>query len=110
ELPFEKLVVELKPARDLAHTPLVQVMFTLLNAGAPVHLPGVELAPVPDDGSGTGTARFDLTLNLSGGPDGLSGAMEHNLDLFDPATARRFASGYATLAAAAVADPERPLW
>ncbi|MES1243978.1 MAG: amino acid adenylation domain-containing protein, partial [Acidobacteriota bacterium] len=108
ELPFEKLVEELKPARDLAHTPLVQVVFTLLAANRPVTLPGVELAPVLEDASETGTARFDLTLNLSDGPDGLSGAMEHNLDLFDAATVRRFAGGYATLVAAALADPGRP--
>ena len=110
ELPFEKLVEELKPARDLAHTPLVQVMFTLLPAGAPVALPGVELRPALEEAAETGTARFDLTLNLSDGPDGLAGALEYNLDLFDPGTARRFAAAYATLLAAALADPGRPLW
>ncbi len=110
ELPFEKLVEELKPARDLAHTPLVQVMFTLLAAGTPVALPGVELAPTLDDASETGTARFDLSLNLSDGADGLAGALEYNLDLFDPATVRRFAGAYAALLAAALADPGRPFW
>ncbi len=110
ELPFEKLVEELKPARDLAHAALVQVMFTLLAASAPVALPGVELAPALEDAAETGTARFDLSLNLSDGADGLAGALEYNLDLFDPATVRRFAGAYAALLAAALADPGRPFW
>jgi amino acid adenylation domain-containing protein len=110
ELPFEKLVEELRPARDLARAPLVQVMFTLLAASSPVALPGVELMPALDDAAESGTARFDLSLHLNDGAEGLAGAFEYNLDLFDAATVRRFASAYATLIAAAVADPDLPFW
>ena len=110
ELPFEKLIEELRPARDLARAPLVQVMFTLLAAGSPVALPGVELTPALDDAAESGTARFDLSLHLNAGAEGLAGAFEYNLDLFDAATVRRFAGAYATLIAAAVADPGLPFW
>jgi amino acid adenylation domain-containing protein len=110
DLPFEKLVEELKPARDLAHAPLVQVMFTLLGAGtAAPAFPGLEIEPCLED-EGTGTAKVDLTLTLSEGPAGIGGGLEHNRDLFDRATVRRLAGHYANLLAAALAEPERPFW
>jgi amino acid adenylation domain-containing protein len=110
ELPFEKLVEELKPARDLAHAPLFQVMFSLRRATPPPAFLGLELGTIPGDDPDTGTAKFDLTLSLVEGVEGLGGGIEHNRDLFDPSTVHRLAGHYAILLAAAVADPGRPLW
>ncbi|NTX08244.1 non-ribosomal peptide synthetase [Myxococcus sp. CA040A] len=89
ELPFEKLVEELRVQRSLSHGPLVQVMFALQNApGAPPSFPGlsvehVELHPR--------TSKFDLTLSLEESSDGLHGVFEFATALFAPATVARMA-------------------
>ncbi|MCP4656467.1 MAG: non-ribosomal peptide synthetase, partial [bacterium] len=60
DLPFEKVVEDLQPQRDLSRQPLFQVMFVLQNTpGPPLRLPGPEVRRVPVD---NGTAKFDLTL------------------------------------------------
>ncbi|HKH48447.1 MAG TPA: amino acid adenylation domain-containing protein [Thermoanaerobaculia bacterium] len=107
DLPFEKLVEELAPERSLGHAPLVQVLLVLQNAAqGSLELPGLEVHPVAVD---TGTSKLDLTLELSEDAEGLAGSIEYRRDLFDPATVEHLASSYATLLAAAVADPETPL-
>ncbi|RMF31802.1 MAG: amino acid adenylation domain-containing protein, partial [Chloroflexi bacterium] len=107
DLPFEMLVEALQPERDMSHTPLFQVMFVLQNAPAePLELPGLTLTPVEVD---RGTATFDLTLSMTEGPEGLSGSLEYNTDLFDAATIRRMLGHFQTLLEAVVADPDRPI-
>ncbi|HTG35649.1 MAG TPA: non-ribosomal peptide synthase/polyketide synthase [Thermoanaerobaculia bacterium] len=103
DLPFEKLVEELRPERSLSHAPLFQVVLTLQNApvGA-LELPGLTLTPLA---AGTGTAKFDLTLSLGTGPAGLGGSWEYDRDLFDPATVARIAERFAILLAGVAADP-----
>jgi natural product biosynthesis luciferase-like monooxygenase protein len=103
-LPFEKLVEELHPDRDLAHNPLFGVLFSYRTDDAPAWtLPGCAVTPVVGD---TGTAKFDLTLSLVDG-ERLGGRLEYATDLFTADTARRLAAQYVTLLAAAVAEPER---
>src|SRR6185369_6174662 len=110
DLPFERLVEELVPERDLAVPPLFQVMFVLQNAPVgDLSVPGLALAVVPLDG---GTAMFDLTLTLGEGPDGFSGALQYNTDLFDGSTAERLLARFEVLLAAATAmaaDRELPV-
>src|SRR5436309_4316798 len=68
ELPFEKLLEDLQPERNLSHTPLFQVLFNMLNfPNAPIELPGltIELLTHPDIGS-----KFDVTLYVEDQPDG----------------------------------------
>ncbi|HEV7516132.1 MAG TPA: amino acid adenylation domain-containing protein, partial [Thermoanaerobaculia bacterium] len=107
ELPFERLVEELRPERHLDHAPLFQVLFVVQNAPPGVlHLPGVEVEPLAVE---SGVAKFDLTLAFREGEDGaLLGTVEHSRDLFDRSTALRFGAHFAALLAAAVADPSRP--
>ncbi|MCP4660532.1 MAG: amino acid adenylation domain-containing protein, partial [bacterium] len=104
DLPFEKLVEELQPRRDLSRHPLFQVMFQLQNAPAPpVELPGLTLSRfVAED---TGTAKFDLSLFLTDSADGLPGVLEYCTDLFDHSTMERLLGHYRTLLAGIVADP-----
>ena len=103
ELPFEKLVQELKPKRDPSRNPLVQVMFVLQNApGEDLDLPGLRCSRVQ---LGSDTAKFDLTLSLSEQPDGLRGELEYATDLFEAATIERLVGHWRVLLEAIVADP-----
>ena len=62
DVPFEKLVEQLKPERNLSHSPLFQVVFALQNApAAPLKLEGLTATALAVD---NGTAKFDLTLSL----------------------------------------------
>jgi amino acid adenylation domain-containing protein len=104
DLPFEKLVEELRPERHLSHAPLVQVMFVLEEAPARrAPADGLELVRLPFESA---AARFDLTL-LAGrsGPGDLALAVEYAADLYDPTTAARLLGHLQALLAAAVADP-----
>ncbi len=107
DLPFEKLVEELQPARSLAHTPLFQVMLVQQNApvGA-VEIPGLRFRPLPAE---SGTARFDLHLAVTESPSGLLTHMEYNRDLFDAATMARLLGHLRLLAEGAVRNPQARL-
>ena len=103
DLPFEKLVEELQPERNLSHAPLFQVLFVLQNAPtSALELPGLIVSPLPVD---KGTAKFDLTLTLVEGTDGLRATVEYNIDLFDAATITRLLGHFQTMLEGIVADP-----
>ena len=107
DLPFEMLVEELQPERDLSHTPLFQVGFTLQTAASEsIDLPGLSLEPVEID---SGSAKYDITLLMAEGPDGLKGNFEYNTDLFDAATIQRMAGHFLTLLAGVMAEPDLPI-
>ncbi|MET0397390.1 MAG: amino acid adenylation domain-containing protein [Longimicrobiaceae bacterium] len=106
EVPFDRLVEELRPERDPSRAPLVQVVLAYQNVpGEPPAFPGVRAHVTEVD---TGTAKFDLTLFLYEDGDGLRGRLEYAADLFDPATAARLTEHFGRLLAAALAAPERP--
>ncbi len=108
ELPFGRLVEDLHPDRDLSRSPLFQVMFALQRAAAEaLSLPGLTLRARDLD---TGTAKFELTLQLAEGADSVAGWIEYNTDLFDAATVERMADQLATLLRAFPGSPERPVW
>src|SRR6185369_4764490 len=105
DLPFEKLVEELEPVRDLSRSPLFQVMFALQNAPREtVELPGLKLSPLS---SGTKTAKFDLTLFVTETIDGLLLSLEYNTDLFEAATMDRMLGHFQTTLDSVVADPQQ---
>jgi amino acid adenylation domain-containing protein len=107
DLPFEKLVEELQPARDMSYSPLFQVMFIWQNMlGKPVALPELTLSwvTVPNNSS-----MFDLTLYMWEREKQLSGAFEYNTDLFEAATIERMAGHFQTLLEGIVADPDERL-
>ena len=75
EVPFEKLVEELRPVRDLSRSPLFQVLLTVQAGGAvPLRLPGITVEPVSPAKTHGGTAKFDLTFALVETGSGLEGA------------------------------------
>ncbi|MEE1751333.1 condensation domain-containing protein, partial [Streptomyces sp. SP18CS02] len=110
DVPFERLVEELNPARSLARHPLFQVMLVLQNnAEAVVELPGLRarIETVLN-----GTAKFDLTAaftethDADGAPAGITGALEYAMDLFDRGSAEMLVARLVRLLEAAVAEPD----
>jgi len=85
DLPFEKLVEELQPERDMSHSPLFQVAFVLQNAPAQdiVELPDLKMQALE---SSSTTAKYDLTLTMIEADEEIVGSMEYNTDLFDRET------------------------
>jgi len=107
DLPFEKLVEELQPKRDLSRNPLFQVMFVLQNTPMPkLELEKLRASFVEVE---TGTAKFDLTLSMQQTEQGLKGKMEYSCDLFDPETMTRMVGHWQTLLEGIVADPGQRL-
>ncbi|HZF08217.1 MAG TPA: AMP-binding protein, partial [Thermoanaerobaculia bacterium] len=111
DLPFEKLVDELQPDRDLSRSPLFQVAFALQNAPLPAaDLGGVPLTPVELPGE---VAKFDLSFVLTealGGADGgLWGALQYATDLFEAPTALRLTRHFRAILESLAARPEAPL-
>ncbi|HEV2149289.1 MAG TPA: amino acid adenylation domain-containing protein [Longimicrobiaceae bacterium] len=107
ELPFERLVEALQPARDLSRSPVFQVMFLLDNTPVKkLRLPELSLEPVEVD---TGISSFDLTLMMEEKADGLAGGLEYATALFDEDTVARMARGYLSLLEGAAADPDLPV-
>ncbi|MGA4844124.1 amino acid adenylation domain-containing protein [Streptomyces sp. G45] len=109
DLPFEQLVEELAPPRDLGRNPVVQVCFQLFDADALDAFTPAGLEVSPFDSAGAVT-RFDLEMHLTARSDGtLAGELVYATDLFDEAVARRVTEHYATLLAAVVRTPEAPV-
>jgi amino acid adenylation domain-containing protein len=109
ELPFEKLVEALNPARTRSHSPLFQVLFGYDVVGSePRALTGapVERLRVP----GWEWSRFDLSIVLHDLPDGsLRAQVGYSTDLFDHATVERALGHLTELLAGVGEDPGRPI-
>ncbi|MBN4003641.1 non-ribosomal peptide synthetase [Nostoc sp. LPT] len=107
DLPFELLVEQLQPQRNLSHTPLFQVMFVLQNAPmSALELPGLTLTSLQ---SNSDSAKFDLTLNMSEIDSKLVGSIEYNTDLFEQSTISRMVGHLQTLLSGIVANPQQRL-
>jgi amino acid adenylation domain-containing protein len=107
DVPFERLVDELRVERSISRHPVFQVSFAVeqpTEVLPPLGVVQARLDPVD-----TGTAKFDLTVQLEPSGDGLVGGIEYASDLFDAATARRMGDHFTSLLASLVADPDRPL-
>jgi amino acid adenylation domain-containing protein len=108
EMPFEQLVVELRPERDLSRNPMFQVLFNLLNETPLPSFGGIAVETIEPD---TVTAKLDLTLAIEDGEGGdLQAVMEYASDLFEPATIERMARHFATLLRGIASDPDRRVW
>jgi amino acid adenylation domain-containing protein len=102
DVPFEKLVAELQPQRDLSCQPLFQVALGLHNVPQEMlELRGLKLSVLAQQQL---TAKFDLSLHLLEGADGLWGVLEYATDLFDRRTIERFSNHLKRVLAAVVED------
>ncbi|MFJ8545471.1 amino acid adenylation domain-containing protein [Streptomyces sp. NPDC093586] len=108
ELPFERLVDELQPVRDLSRTPLYQVAFDLQDEGATtVAADGVLMDAFQGAWQ---VAKTDLTLFVWRHADGsLTGAFEYATSLFEHPTVERMADHFVRLVQAVVDAPDTPL-
>ncbi|RKI05864.1 amino acid adenylation domain-containing protein, partial [Corallococcus praedator] len=107
DVPFEKLVEELQPARDTSHTPFFQVTLTLQNAPTTEwRAPGLTLREVP---SPVTSSKYDFSLILEESPDGFTGGLHYNTDLFDAAFLQGLLRDYATLLEALPGQLDSPM-
>ena len=107
-IPFEMLVDKLQPERSFSHSPLFQIMFTLQSSQdqSKLALPGLRMQVLEAEQH---TAKFDLTLAMHDGAEGLRASWEYCTELFCPQTIANIADGFAQLLAAVVAEPECPI-
>ncbi len=104
DLPFERLVEELKPERSLAHSPVFQVMFGLQNAPADRReFAGLVVRPFA---VGRPMSHYDLSLDVTDREEGLGCLFSYNTELFDASTIERLASHFQTLLEGIAADPD----
>ncbi len=107
DLPFENLVEELQPNRDLSYNPLFQVMFVLQNLPQPnLNLSDVSVSYEEGD---NGTSKFDLTLFVEDFQEGLVATCEYNTDLFNVDTITRMLAHFQTLLSSIVSNPQQDI-
>ena len=105
DLPFEKLVEELRPERDLSRSPLFQVLFQLLNfADEELALQNLDVSRLP---SGSQRVRFDLEMHVWQRDKTLRGRVVYSTDLFDHSTIARMVGHFITLLQGIVAAPDQ---
>jgi acyl carrier protein len=107
DVPFEKIVEEVQPVRDLSRSPIFQVLLVVQNAPMrPLELPGltIENVDVKHD-----ISKFDLSLYFREEHDHLSGSVEYNPHLFDATSTERMTVHLQRLLQAAIQHPDVPL-
>jgi amino acid adenylation domain-containing protein len=104
DVPFERLVAELQPPRDLSRSPIFQVMFDLKNFAMPeLRLDGAAIEAIEVD---RGHCKYDLTLGVVESASGFTGHWEYSTDVFDAAAIGQMAGHLDALLASAAADAE----
>jgi amino acid adenylation domain-containing protein len=106
DLPFGKLVQELRPVQDPGRNPVAQVAFIYLDFPELTTMEpmGLKAAPLEID---NGASRFDLTLALTETSHGFEGSLEYNSDLYEHSRMERMAKHLETLLEGIVAHPDR---
>jgi amino acid adenylation domain-containing protein/non-ribosomal peptide synthase protein (TIGR01720 family) len=104
DLPFDRIVDELQPARDLSHNPIFQVMFAFQNTpDLPRSMADIQMDLEVLDNN---TSVFDLTLNLHDSVSGIYGYIEYCNEIFDADTIERMQGHYQTILEGMIANPK----
>ncbi len=107
DLPFEKLVEELQPERDLSYNPLFQTKFRLENAPTQaIQVTGLKMELLPQAAA---VAKLDLSVDLYQTQDEIIGSFEYNRDLFTAETVERMAQHFCTLLESIVESPNQQI-
>jgi len=107
DLPFEKLVEDLRPERDEIRHPLVQVLFTFQNAPTcSWELAGLQVDPLPLDNQ---KVAFDVSFTLHEQDNGLLGTMTYKTDLFDRETISRMLRHFGVLLESILENPSQSI-
>ncbi len=107
DLPFERLVDELKPVRDLSRQPLFQVLFAFQNTPrTKLEVAGLTFSGVAVEKQ---TVQFDLNVAMAETEQGIACEWHYNTDLFEGATIRRMLANLESLFEAAVTKPEEAI-
>ncbi|MFI6341455.1 amino acid adenylation domain-containing protein, partial [Streptomyces sp. NPDC050535] len=107
DVPFERLVEEIAPERNLSRTPVFQAMFAPQSLGDEAwNLTSLATERTSLD---VPVEKFDLTLSVEEGESGVEGVLSYSTDLFEQTTARRVVDHFQRLLASVVENPERPL-
>ena len=105
EAPFEKVVEEINPDRNLSRSPLFAVMMVLEDArGKDLEIKGLKAQWAGEDAA---TAKFDLELVLTQSREGIDGSLEYSCDLYEGETIRRMARHFEKVVAEVVRDPDQ---
>ncbi|OZC58844.1 non-ribosomal peptide synthetase [Rhodococcus sp. RS1C4] len=107
DVPFERLVEVLDPARSQARHPLFQVLLVFQNVGSTdLRLPGLTVSGVEFD---TAVAKTDLQVTVSDRGDGWSLDLTYATDLFDEPTVADMARRFLLVLDSAVSTPDLPV-
>ena len=107
DMPFEKLVEELQPARDLSRTPFFQNFLALQNSESQdLHLHGLTIKAEHPERS---IAKYDLEIDLVESETGLKGFIDYALDLFEEPTIRSFGNHFRTVLETLANYPQQPI-
>jgi amino acid adenylation domain-containing protein len=103
DVPLEKIVEALRPAREPSRDPLFQVLFSMQTGAAdPISFAGIRAEFLPLD---PGVAKFDLSVELLEAGETVHGAIEYSSDLFHPSSIAHIIDHYRTLLEMAIATP-----
>lgn len=108
DIPFEKLVAELRPERDLSRQPIFQAVLSTQNGAQGARQLGE--ATVAGASSAAVSAKYELWLNLEIMPEGIEGCLDYSTALFDAETIGRLVARFAVLLQGIAENPGRALW
>ena len=103
DVPFDKVVEEIQPVRDLSRQAIFQVMFALHQLDYKLEMAGLALEECDYKGEG---AKFDLNFELQETPDGIGGYVEYSTDLWDHETMVRLVGHFNSAISSVLANPE----
>ncbi|SHL87069.1 non-ribosomal peptide synthetase [Mucilaginibacter sp. OK098] len=107
DVPFDQLIDEIQPERDLSHSPVFQVAFDMQNMPMPaLEISGLKISPMEVKRS---IAKYDLSLSMEETADGLVGGMEYNTDLFHHSTIAQMVRHFQVLLEGIVENPKQNL-
>ncbi len=112
DIPFEFLLTELQPVRDIRQNPMFQVLFSLQDTPAEANwrtalaLPGITAEQLFTH---TQTAKMDLSVLVEETPSGTTIAFEYNSDIFETETIQRMMGHFQSILTAVINNPDKPL-